>query len=335
MCRTEQWLAIAWFSHRRFVSMTDALGIRRVVFQTRAKKPLRGLVLAARTFALLLRHRPKVLIVQNPSLVSTVVAALVQPIFRYTLVVDAHNEAVEPYNFDVPLIRKLAIWLMRRADCTIVTNAALADVVHNAGGKPFILFDPLPNPPMLTRPLTPNPSAVVISTYALDEPLEEVLGAARLLEDSGVTFHVTGRVNEARIAAMGPQPKNVNLTGFLTDENYWSCLSAAWVIIDLTMMPNCLVCGAYEAVAAGVPLILTDDPAGRDLFGAAVVYSANRREAIADAVTKSVANRASLALGTVAIASELRAKWTIKANELVTHINSIALRGSAAVRRER
>ena len=37
-------------------------------------------------------------------------------------------------------------------------------------------------------------------------------------------------------------------------------------MLDLTLKPNCLVCGAYEALALQKPMVLTGNPATRDLF---------------------------------------------------------------------
>src|SRR5262245_28237723 len=90
-------LFLTWFSHRRTTALCERLGLPLVELVSPSKGAKRYIALAFRTFALLMKRRPRVLLVQNPSLVLALFALILRPIFRYRLVQDAHNEAVEPY----------------------------------------------------------------------------------------------------------------------------------------------------------------------------------------------------------------------------------------------
>jgi hypothetical protein len=137
-------LALAWFYHRRFESLTAPLGIPRVVLSTRARKPFREILLSLRTMRLLWTSRPKVVLVQNPSLVCTLLIALLRPFFGYQIVVDAHGDAVVPYAHNWKIVRAVTFFLLRYAQLTIVTNLGLAARVRAHGGRPFVLCDNLP-----------------------------------------------------------------------------------------------------------------------------------------------------------------------------------------------
>lgn len=278
-------VALTWFAHRRTESLCRRFGWSYWVIETRSTGLVRYLRLAPRTILRLARMRPQVLVVQNPSLVLTTLCVLLRPFFRYRLVVDAHNEAVRPFAFRNAPLLWLSRLCLRRADVTIVTNEALAHVVQAAGGTPFVLPDPLPEPP-------PGPAAgeshagltvAVISTFAADEPLEEIVSAASRLQGAA-EFSITGNLRRLRQSLREQASANVKFTGFLAESEYWALLRNCDVVIDLTLKPDCLVCGAYEAVAVGKPVILTDSTASRAWFGDAAIYVHNDADSIARAL---------------------------------------------------
>src|SRR5262249_20916535 len=150
----------------------------------------RYLVLTARTLAVLARKRPRVLLVQNPSLVLSALAVALRGVLRYRLVVDAHNEAVEPYQNRQFWLGALARWVLRRGDLTIVTNRHLAQSVQSQGGRSFILPDRIPAAPGGTaRRLGPAFNVVLIATFARDEPIAAIFDAVRGAE---LSLYVTG-----------------------------------------------------------------------------------------------------------------------------------------------
>jgi glycosyltransferase involved in cell wall biosynthesis len=270
-------VAITWFGHRRTENLCRRFGWTYRVIETRSRGVLRYLQLAPRTLAMLARRRPRVLVVQNPSLVLTALCVIFRPVLRYLLVVDAHNEAVRPFLFTSPPLLWISRMCLRRADVTIVTNDALAGDVKAAGGTPFVLPDPLPEPP--APGLFPGGTGTgfrvaVISTFAADEPLEDILRAASRFE-GGAEFNVTGNLKRLPQGLREQAPGNVNFTGFLAEADYWALLRNCDAVIDLTLMPDCLVCGAYEAIAVRKPVIVTDSPAARGWFGDAAIYVSN------------------------------------------------------------
>lgn len=266
-------IAITWFDHRRTTELCVGLGLPLRSITTRRKGLVRYLELTWRTVRELFGTRPHGVLVQNPSLVLAALMVGLRPLFRYRLVVDAHNEAVQPVINRSSLILWVTHWILRRADLTIVTNRQLADQVVARCGLPFVLPDRVPAAPAISgKNLHGSFRVVLICTYAIDEPLAAIFEAVRGLD---LHLYVTGNDRKCSPQLRAIAPPNVIFAGFLSETDYWEYLAASDAIIDLTTMPNCLVCGGYEAAALGKPLLLTRSDAACELFGDGAVYTDN------------------------------------------------------------
>jgi glycosyltransferase involved in cell wall biosynthesis len=220
--------------------------------------------------------------------------------------------------------------LLKSADITIVTNAALAEDVRAAGGRPVTLPDSLPVVPAAA--LTPQRIAeaadvAVVATFRRDEPIDAIIAAAAMLPD--VRFAFSGPAERYR-GTPDATPPNVILTGFLEDPAYWKLLAQAKVVCDLTLKPDCLVCGAYEALALGKPMVLSDDLATRQLFGPAAVLTQNNPEAIAAAVKRAIAERARLEAGARELRETFGLRWRTQAAAIWDSIDTTASSGERA-----
>lgn len=307
-------LALTWFEHRRTKELCAGLDIELLVLATKLRGPLRYLVLDARTLTLLARRRPEVLLVQNPSLILAALAVAARGVLGYRLIVDAHNEAVVPYINRQWWVARLSRWVIRRADLTIVTNRQLAQVVERCGGRPFTLPDRIPTPPAApARALRGAFNVVLIATFAPDEPVAEVLDAVRGTE---VELYVTGDHRKLDQSVVARVPANVHFTGFLIDEDYWTLLRSADAIVDLTLMDDCLVCGAYEALALGKPMLLSNNAASVELFGDSAVFTNNTAADIRLALERLRLERGRLQVAAEHKRSELADLWTGSARSL-------------------
>lgn len=287
----QQAVAVTWFGHRRTENLCRRLGWTYCVIETPSRGIIRYLRLAPRTIAMIARTRPRVLVVQNPSLVLAMLCVMVRPYFKYRLVVDAHNEAVQPFLLKNELLRRLSRLCLRRADLTIVTNDALARIVDSVGGTPFVLPDPLPEPPQSREMVVSRTGfgVVVISTFSADEPLEEILRAASRL-GAAAKFSITGNLKRLPHGLRRQASANVTFTGYLAESEYWALLRSCDVVVDLSLMPDCLVCGAYEAIAVRRPVIVTDSVTSRMWFREAAIYTQNDADAI-EKVLRDVRDR--------------------------------------------
>ncbi len=240
-----------------------------------------GSTLVCRRSALLRRTEPAWVIAQSPSFVLAAYAVTVGRCHARWVIVDAHRGRSPVHQRPLGCTAPCPA-IMRLATAVIVTNDEFATVVRRSGGRPIVLPDPLPEAGSV-EPLSLGVGLhlAVILTYAPDEPVEDVLAAA-CSAPPDVTFHLTGPSDRLDPAVRAASPRNVRFTGFLPEDEYWRLLCSVDAVVDLTKMPDCLVCGAYEAVAARAPSILSDSPAARRLFDGAAIFITPTKAALQD-----------------------------------------------------
>jgi glycosyltransferase involved in cell wall biosynthesis len=318
------WIWITWEKHRRTRELCRDLGMPLFEWDLDAPRFVKYPVLGLWTLFTLAKTRPKGLLIQNPSIVLALWAILLRPVFRYELAVDAHNAALELSSAVAAPLRVLRQYVQRAADLTIVTNSLLAECVERSGGRPFVLPDRLPDfPSILPQKLRGKQNVVCVSRFAEDEPYVEVIEAATLLVPD-ITFYMTGNPQKVARTLPQPLPPNLVLTGFVPDSQYLSLLAGADVILDLTNRPDCLVCGAYEAVALGQPLVLSDTPALREYFSQGCIYSDHSPQHIAAAITEALRNIKELRSGIRGLKGKLSSDWQETRGHLVTGLNAMA-----------
>ena len=308
---------ISWQDHRRTSGICNYLSIDLYVIRSTRKSVARYMQLIHETFRVLMTQKPKVLLVQNPSIVLTSLCVLLRPFFHYRLIVDAHNEAVEPYVHDNILVRGVSRFLMRRADITIVTNEYLADTVRSCGGDAVVLPDRLPEVDAVSpvELSTDTFNLVLIATYAPDEPIMAILNAAAMLQDR-LSLFVTGDYTRLDASIRRQLPANIVFTGFLSNADYWGYLTSADAIMDLTSMDNCLVCGAYEGAAVARPLVLSRNDATVRYFSRGVVYTDDSTQGIHRAMLELMENYDDLLAAMAQLAGELPGAWEQQAVDL-------------------
>lgn len=317
-------LFLTWIAHRRTREIAARLRMPVLELTTPRRGLARYLLLTWRTVVALRRLRPRVLVVQSPSLVLSLLALALRPFLRYALVVDAHNEAVEPYLHARAPIRRLTYRVLRSADLVLVSNPALVARVEARGGRACSLPDPVPASP--TGPSTGSVGGfkvAVICTYAADEPIAAVIDSARLVADD-VSYAITGDPGRLPPSFRESLPANVRLTGFLSEEDYWSLLASSDLIMDLTTMEDCLVCGAYEGLAAGKPLLLSDNRASVALFHDAALFTDNSVDSLARSVTDARTRYQSLLARMPLTRARIDALWTAAATDLVAKLQRLA-----------
>ena len=105
--------------------------------------------------------------------------------------------------------------------------------------------------------------------------------------------------------------------GYVSEQEYYAYLNCCAVIVDLTVLEDCLVCGAYEALAARRPLIVSNTRVLADYFGTAAMLTDNTPEAIRENVERAYAQRTQLA--------QQAAQWAAR-NELYMEERIAALK---------
>lgn len=255
---------------QRSTTIADRLGydlvlIGRSGFRRAWTAPLLYPLSAARTLLVLLRRRPRAVIIAVPPFVAPLVALPLLAALGTPFAIDVHSGALldRRWRWSVPILARLS----RRAIASIVTLASLQPALESRGARTMVIPDPLPRIAASGTPtadLDGLPLVVAVCGWGLDEPIEALVEAAR---DRPWRLVVTGRPRrELRL------PDNAELAGFLPDDAYVDLLARADTVVVLTDRDQTLLSGAWEAIALRRPLVLSGTPALRSTFGDDVTY---------------------------------------------------------------
>jgi hypothetical protein len=302
-------LWITWEEQRRNYSMAEAFGARLVVINVKASRLGRYAVSAWRTYREIRAARPSAVFVQNPSFVLVLVATLVCRMRGIPLVIDAHNSGVFPAGGRSRVLNGLTKWMNDSAALVIVSNDGLKSAATCMDANVFALPDPLPHIECGTPVQLPCPRNVLfICSWADDEPFLNVIEAARMLP-ADVCIHMTGNHRKRGIQFPEDIPTNINLTGFLSTQDYDQLLCSVDVVVDLTTRDDCLVCGAYEGIAARKPLVLSDWRVNRVYFNSGTLYTDNSAADIARCIEQALATLPQLKADIQTLAGVLQTDW--------------------------
>src|SRR4051794_16414141 len=291
----DQGVFVSWVqAHGRSHDLANALGLAEVNYARRAARlprAARYVVSAMTTTWLLLRSRPKAVMVMSPPPFPVFIASVYCLITRRPLVVDAHSGA-----FNRPAWRRLSRMSLRLAErCARAavggTNDEMRAEAEAWGRVPGVqLHDPL-TPVAVTTGADASCDVFVVSSWADDEPLGTLAAAMRELSGLRVVISGRPRTDEAR---QGLEAAGVVVPGFLSDDDYAGMLGAAGVIVALTTRAGTMQRGGYEAASAGKALVTSDSRVLRDYFGAAAVYAIDEPTSLSAAIREALARRAEL-----------------------------------------
>lgn len=313
-------LWVTWEDQRRNESMAREINARLFNFNlNHHPKPVKYIIGGWKTFLLLLKERPTVVIVQNPSFMLALCAVLVKPLFNYTLGVDTHNSGFG-LDRDSHWFHRILSYIQTRSDFIIVHNDMLHDIIKEKCAASISLPDPVPKIPEKARlTLKGERNILFVCTYKKDEPFERVIEGARLLPDH---FHVyisgnyRGKVNTETV------PENVTLLGWVSRGLYNALLHSVDAVVALTTREYCLLCGGYETVAVKKPLITSNTRTLKTYFPKGTVYTGHAPDDIADAIKYAVNNRSVLSSDMSDFHDEIDKIWQARKLRLLELISA-------------
>jgi hypothetical protein len=278
---------------------------------------------AVDTVRYLRSRRPRAVIVTNPPLIPGLVAWAYARASGARVALDSHPGGFGLQGDRVSrVLQPLHSWLARRVTATLVTDERLAGRVERWGGTAAIVHEapagwapPAPRPPEHTRP-----RVLFVCVFQRDEPVAEVIEAARRAPE--LDLHVTGDLRKCPDALREAAPPNVRFTGFLSGVDYERAVREADVVLALTTEPSSVVRAGYEAVYAQRPLVVSDWPASHEVFPHAV-HVAGGAAAIAAGLRAAIRDRERL-LAVAPHALELqRERWDRQLEALKRHLTPI------------
>jgi glycosyltransferase involved in cell wall biosynthesis len=316
--------ALVFISWAPFCSRSDSIAIRLGGHSYMVYAPFWGssygtiiikyLVQAVRTLLILMRERPRVVLVMSPPVVACAPIWLYSLITRTSYAIDAHTAAfVDPRWHRVRFLHR---FFSRKAVTTIVTNNYLKSIVEAWGAHATIVSDV---PVHFSDPervdLRGQCRMTLISTFTKDEPLEPFFRAASTLPE--VNFYVTGGYESADQRLLRHKPDNVELTGFLPDSRYVGLLKASDAILSLTTLDHTMQRGAYEAVYLGKPVVTSNFQVLRECFSRGTVHVDNTAEDIARGIRLIKERLPQYQEEVLQLRSEKLNQWEKKRTELI------------------
>jgi len=259
------------------------------------------------SFFTILKERPKILVVQNPSVVLSYFSSVAKKIFGYYLIIDLHTHYINPVGIKKIFMNFLNEYSLRRANLIIVTNEYYRNKINNKSqNEIFVLPDKIPDFEYEFRKieLKGENNILFICNFSEDEPWEKVIETSKYL-DKDTVIYISGK-NKYHIKDI---PSNIILTGFMPDEGYQNMLRSADIVMVLTTQENCLVCGGYEAVAAEKPLILSDHKVLREYFNKGTVFTKNHAVNIADSINLMIEKKAKYLNDIIILKREIKKEW--------------------------
>jgi len=128
-----------------------------------------------------------------------------------------------------------------------------------------------------------------ICSFDVDEPYLRAFKSAEYLSKEGFSFRVSGNYRKVRI-----DPSAfpfVEFLGYLPEKEFYANLFRCSVVLDLTENENCLVCGAYEAMAAEKPLVTSDTKCLRNYFSKGTLFTNHNEISIANTINAAYQDR--------------------------------------------
>lgn len=269
---------ITWEIQQRNRSMSEIVDADLYELTSNLPRLFKYPVLSLKTIFLLYKSRNKTVFLQNPSIVLCTIGILFKNFFDIFLVVDEHNAGLYPLEGKSFFLNWMAKVIVRKSSLIIVTNENLKGICEKWGGNVYVMPDPIPKFGDRFEKFSSDQinkeqfRFLFVCSWAKDEPYQEVLSAAEYFSSEKIKLVVTGNFKNKVCPDEWP---HVEFTGFISREKYLKELGICNAVIVLTTRNDCLNCGAYEAVSAGKPGILSDTSSLKQHFKKGFIFTDN------------------------------------------------------------
>ncbi len=296
---------LSWHNGSRSRSLSFLLGVPFRVYANRRAGFLRHFLGTFWTIREVLRSRPSTVLLQNSFMLLLAVSAYKRWAGKGVVVVaDCHNKSLKrrvggPLGSLFFSIKK---WSFDQTDIVIISNDAMLEPARELSDRVLVLRDPLPvdfiakahdgalgelaSTPAEFTP--PRPYVLFSCSFGQDEPVESILLAAVELSRGKHAAVITGDASRVSVPEPVRQAQRVVMPGYVSDASYRALLKEASAVVALTEDQDCLMCAAYEAVAARRPLVVSDTPVLRACFSNLATYTSNQPGSIVSAVDQAL-----------------------------------------------
>lgn len=292
---------ITWHYQARSKNLSKLLGLHLYEKQIDDNFFKRHLGSFFWTWKVLLQKRPKTIYIQLSFLL--LVAVYLYKKFslnKVYIVADCHTKALRRSMNNngsyvsrfVRLIKKICF---KAVDVSIISNTEMVDDIEKLHSNYIILPDQIPELEYIDENApTDNIDkyVVMVCSYAVDEPYQEMIESARYLPDE-LMVYMTGKPPKS-VRNKDHLPQNLHFSGYVSFKKYYELITHAQCIVGLTTERGCLQSCAYEGLAVETPMVLSETNALKNYFESAAIYTNHEAEGIASAIQKAIKNKQTL-----------------------------------------
>jgi glycosyltransferase involved in cell wall biosynthesis len=307
-------IAIVWAPHEaRTAAFAHWLGAPlHNVHYLKARRPwlapLKYVLQWLKTWQILFAARPATVYVTNSPPVAGLCVYAYCLLSRARFVLDTHPPTIfgRKWGWTLPLQRFTA----RRAAVNVVDQERFRELFESWGARALVLENPPKPVPAGLRDEPPDAenAFVYVGTFAADEPVGELLEAARRLPH--VRLYVLGDTELADRRWVEGAPENVTFTGYLLADEYWRRLARSRAVIVLTTHEHSLLGGAQDGMNVETPLLLSDQPTLREHFTGGTVFVPNTADGLAAGMEQVLRDEERLRAEIARLRASRSARWT-------------------------
>ncbi|HEY9657111.1 MAG TPA: hypothetical protein V6C65_01510 [Allocoleopsis sp.] len=321
---------VAWVPfQRRSVSMQSYFGYElrflSFAFKNRLLRPLEYLIKGWQTLALLIDRQPQVVWVQLPPTPLLHLAFAYKALLnqKLSIIADCHNATFRRPWISLPG----TVALLNRCDLVIVHNDAVQEQALSLGLNPqrlAVLLDPpaqVEATPEQPQASFPHPWVLCPCSFNRDEPIQEILEAARLAPE--ITFVLTGNPARAQgIHDLSHIPENLKLAGFLPTATFNQFLCNTDAILGLTKLDGIQLSVANEAVGVGKPMVISHTQTLKQLFYKGAIYvDPMNAQSIAQGCKDVLVQKQALTEQIIDLQKERSQQWINHAHDVLSFLD--------------
>lgn len=251
-----------------------------------------------------------VIFVQIPPIHCALTAFCYCKLLGKKIIFDTHSGIFFYKGLHQKLYFKLYCNLIKKINLNIVHNEDIFNKNCFKKSNTIVLEDKLSFEPTTFIPDEPR-CIGIITSYGKDEPIDKILIAVERLPN--IKFYMTGDCKKIRKKNL---PKNIYLTGYLSDIEYENLLRQMNILMVLTNRTDTVLCGAYEAVSLAKPLITSDTITLKKYFNKGTIHTSNSPEEIIQAVNNAIINYPKLYEEMLELRNEKEKSWEIQYQQI-------------------
>lgn len=313
---------ITWHYATRSRNLAEYLNLNLFEYFENKSLLKRHLFSSLWTFKVLLQNRPKIIFIQL-SFLLLIIIVFYKMLFwgKVKIIADCHTKALRrkatgKLNSVFWPIKKITFSLV---DLAIISNVGLKNEIEELNKNYIILPDKIPEEVIKNSTNSNEQYCVYVSSFAVDEPFEEIFEVAKLLPKDFKIYWTGKRPENLQLPVNVPE--NLIFTGYVSFEEYFSLIGNASCILGLTTEDDCLQSGAYEALNVEVPMVITDSKALRNYFSDSAIYTNHFPQNIANKILEAVEKSEELKLNIKQVKELRNTEFQQKIRDIYNYIS--------------